>query len=138
MDSLRIHDVVLADGTFRVVMTPKRRVLTVIDAPTTALGPLHIVLAVDRAPYLPPGVSPVVLTRPTMETGFDLGDIGHAFDSAAHAVEHAAEGAFNAASKVATTVARPVFDVAKAATSEGVHFIAHTVPFLPDSERRKL
>jgi hypothetical protein len=132
----RTHDVVLADGTFRVAITPKRRVVAVLDAPTTALGPLHIVLAIDREPFLPEGVSPLVLVQPTVETGFDLGDIGHAFEGAAHAVSHAAEGAFNAASKVATTIARPAFDVVKAAAGEGVHLLAHTVPFLPDQARR--
>jgi hypothetical protein len=131
MASLRTHDVVLADGTFRVVLTEKHRVLAVLDAPTTALGPLHIVLAVARAPFLPNGISAAVLERPTMETGFDLGDIGKA-------VSHAAEGAFNAVSKVSTTIARPAFEAVKAATGEGVHFLAHGVPFLPESERRKL
>ncbi len=139
MASLRTHDVVLADGTFRILMTPKRRVVAIVDAPTTALGPLHIALAVDRAPYLPRSVPPLVLTHPeSVETAGLFDDIGHAFGSAAHAVEHAAEGAFNAASKVATTVARPAFDVVKAAAGEGAHILAHTVPFLPDSERRKL
>jgi len=132
MASLRTHDVVLADGTFRVVLTENRRVLAVLDAPTTALGPLHIVLAVARAPFLPNGVSPLVLTQPaTIETGFDLGDIGKA-------VSHAAEGAFNTVSHVATTIARPAFEVVKAAAGEGAHLLAHAVPFLPESERRKL
>ena len=131
MASLRTHDVVLADGTFRVVLTEKHRVLAVLDAPTTALGPLHIVLAVARSPFLPNGVSPLVLSQPTVETGFDLGDIGKA-------VSHAAEGAFNAASHAATTIARPAFNLVKAASSEGVHLLAHTIPFLPDKERHKL
>ena len=34
MASLRTHDVVLAEGTFRVVLTEKRRVLAVVDAPS--------------------------------------------------------------------------------------------------------
>jgi hypothetical protein len=131
MASLRTHDVVLADGTFRIVLTEKHRVLAVLDAPTTALGPLHIVLAVARSPFLPNGVSPLVLSQPTIETGFDLGDIGKA-------VSHAAEGAFNAASKVSTTIARPAFEVVKAAAGEGTHLLAHAVPFLPEDERRKL
>jgi hypothetical protein len=136
---LRTHDVVLADGSFRVLMTPRRRVVAVLDAPTTALGPLHIVLAVDRAPFLPHGVSPLVLRHPmTMETAGFFDDIGHAFSGAAHAVEHAAEGAFNAVSHVATTIARPAFDIVKAASSEGVHLLAHVVPFLPADARRKM
>jgi hypothetical protein len=131
MASLRTHDVVLAEGTFRVVLTGKRRVLAVLDAPTTALGPLHIVLAVDRTPYLAEGVSPVVLMQPSVETAGLFDDIGHA-------VSHAAEGAFNAASHAATTIARPAFNLVKAASSEGVHLIAHSIPFLPDKDRRKL
>jgi hypothetical protein len=133
---LRTRDVVLADGTFRIAITPKRRVVAVLDAPTTALGPLHIVLAIDRAPFLPDGVSPLILQHPTIETAGLFDDIGHAFGSAAHAVEHAAEGAFNAASKVVTTVARPAFDVVKAAAGGTVHLLAHTIPFLPDQTRR--
>jgi hypothetical protein len=131
MASLRTHDVVLAEGTFRVVLTERRRVLAVLDAPTTALGTLHIVVAVDRTPYLAEGVSPLVLTQPTVETAGLFDDIGHA-------VSHAAEGAFNAASHAATTIARPAFNLVKAASSEGVHLIAHTIPFLPDKERRQL
>lgn len=134
MASLRTHDVVLAEGTFRVVLTEKRRVLAVLDAPTTALGPLHIVLGIDRAPFLPRGVSPMILApgaAAAMSTGFDLGDVGKA-------IGHAAEGAFDAASKVATTVARPAFDVVKTASGEGAHLLAHTIPFLPESERRKM
>ncbi len=136
MASLRTHDVVLAEGTFRIVLTGKRRVLAVVDAPTTALGPLHIVLAVDRSRFLPEGVSPLVLSPRAMEAAGIFDDIGHAFSGAAHAVEHAAEGAFNAASHAATTIARPAFDLVKAASSEGVHLLAHTIPFLPDKTRR--
>ena len=51
-------------------------------------------------------------------------------------VEHAAEGAFNAASHAVTTIARPAFNIVKAAASEGIHLIAHTVPFLPDKARK--
>ena len=134
MAALRTHDVVLAEGTFRVVLTDKQRVFAVLDAPTTALGPLYNVLKVGRTPFLPKGVTPRVLLPPqqaTIETGFDLGDIGKA-------VGHAAEGAFNAVSKVSTTIARPAFDVVKAAAGEGTHLLAHAVPFLPESERRKL
>ena len=95
---IRQHDVqVLAEGTFRVVLTGKRRVVTVIDVPDSALGPLHLVFA----------VSPEAMAATSFTTGSIFGDIGHAFSSAAHdvghAVEKAAEGTFNAASKVATT-----------------------------------
>jgi hypothetical protein len=132
MPSLRTLDVVLAEGTFRIALTERRRVVAVIDAPITALGPLHIVLAVDRKPFLPEGFSAFALApSPSMETAGIFDDIGHA-------VEHAAEGAFNAVSKVATTIARPAFDALKTVTSEGIHFVAHALPFLPEGDRRKL
>lgn len=128
---LRTHDVVLLDGTFRVLLTPKRRVVAVIDAPTTPLGPLHIALQLDRSSYLPPHFDPRVLEEPSYATAGFLDDIGHA-------VSHAAEGAFNAASKVATTIARPVFDVTKAAAGAGAQLIAHATPFLPEHVRRQM
>jgi len=127
---LRTHDVVVAEGTFRVLLTPKRRVVAVLDAPHTMLGPLHVALQISRAPFLPPHVSPHVLDHPAFETaGF--------FDDVAHAIGHAAEGAFNEASKVATTIARPAFDALKGAAAQGVDAVAHVAP-LPDATRRKL
>ena len=79
---LRTHDVVLADGTFRVVVTPKRRVIAIIDARETMLGPLHIALEVDRSRFLPPDVPPTVL-EPSYATAGMFDDIGHAVSSAA-------------------------------------------------------
>jgi hypothetical protein len=128
---LRTHDVVLAEGTFRIVLTPKRRVIAVLDAPITALGPMHVALDIDRGPYLPKHISPQVFSDASFVTAGIFDDIGHF-------VTKAAEGAFNTASKVATTVARPAFDVLKAATGEGAHLLAHAIPFLPDSTRRQM
>jgi hypothetical protein len=139
MDSLRTHDVVLAEGTFRIAITPKRRVVAVLDAPTTSLGPLHIVLGIDRAPFLPRGVSPLALEQPaTVETGADEHSRHQHHGGFGHVIAHASEGAFNAAAKVATTVARPAFHVVKSATGEGAHLLAHTIPFLPEKERRQM
>ena len=128
---LRTHDVVLAEGTFRIVLTPKRRVIAVIDAPVTAIGPMHVALDIDRSPYLPHHISSRVLTDPSFVTAGIFDDIGHF-------VSKAAEGAFNTVSKVATTVARPAFDVLKGATGEGAHLLAHALPFLPESTRRQM
>jgi hypothetical protein len=128
---LRTHDVVVADGTFRIVLTPKRRVIAVLDAPQTLLGPIHAAFELDRSQHLPPGVPEHVLTDPSHVTAGIFDDIGHA-------VSKAAEGAFNTASKVATTVARPAFDVLKHAAGEGAHLIAHATPFLPSATRRQI
>ena len=128
---LRTHDVVLAEGTFRVLLTPKRRVIAILDAPITPLGAMHIALDIDRGPYLPSHVAPSVLFQPSHVTAGIFDDIGHA-------VSKAAEGAFNTVSKVATTIARPAFDVLKGATGEAAHLLAHATPFLPEATRRQL
>jgi len=77
----------------------------------------------------------------TFATGSLFGDIGHTFEHVAHDVGHglekAAEGTFNAASKVATTLARPVFDITRDAAAAGASLIAH-VPFVSESERKKI
>jgi hypothetical protein len=135
---IRQHDVqvvaegdVLAQGTFRVVLTPGRRVVTVIDVPDSALGPLHLVFEVSRSAE----------AASAFATGSLFGDIGHAFGSVVrdvgHVAEKAAEGAFNAASKVATTVARPVFDITRDAAAAGAELVAH-VPFVPESDRKAI
>jgi hypothetical protein len=128
---LRTHDVLLADGTFRVVLTPKRRVIAVLDAPNTMLGPVHAAVEIDRGPHLPPGVSAQVLSDARHVTA-------GIFDDITSTVSKAAEGAFNAASKAATTVARPAFDVLKHAAGEGAHLIAHATPLLPESTRHQI
>jgi len=128
---LRTHDVVLAEGTFRIVLTPKRRVVAVLDAPTTPLGAMHVALDIDRGAYLPAHVSPQILSAPSYTTAGVFDDIGGA-------ISKAAEGAFNAASKAATTVARPAFNILKGATGEAAHLIAHATPFLPDATRRQI
>ena len=129
---LRQHDSVLAEGTFRIVLTDQRRVLAVLDAPNTMLGPLHLMVAIDRGPPHSRAIdfhnSHLV---PAHAVGFSFSDIGDA-------IGHAAESTFNAASKVATTIARPVFDVAKHAASAGAHLIAHATPFLPQATRRQI
>jgi hypothetical protein len=137
---LRTHDVVLADGTFRLVMTPKRRVIAAIDAPHTLLGPIHVAVEVDRRSFLPAGAPDPhdVLARPmTYVTAGFFDDIGHAFSDAGKAIGHAAEGAFNTVSHAATTIARPAFDIVKGVTSEGAHLLAH-LPGMPGGARRDL
>lgn len=133
--TIRQHDVVIADGTFRVVLTQNHRLFAVIDAKETLLGPVHIALEVDR------GIDPELLHRAALarrglhpqyiQVGGIFGDIGNF-------ISKAAEGAFNTVSKVVTTVARPVFDVAKTAASHVMHGIAAATPFLPQNVRNQI
>jgi hypothetical protein len=124
-------DEVLGEGTFRVVLTRSRRVVTAIDIPDSALGPLHLVFA----------VSPQSRMASTFQTGSLFGDLGHTFEHVArdmgHGVGQAAEATFNAGSKVATTLARPAFDITRDAAAAGASLLAH-VPFVPGSETKKL
>ena len=48
--ALRQYDVVLAEGRFRIVLTDRRRLFAVLDAPETALGPLRVAFEIDRRP----------------------------------------------------------------------------------------
>lgn len=139
---IRQHDVqVLAEGTFRVVLTSRGRVAAVVDVEESALGPLHLLFEVSASPALP-----------AVQTGSLFGDIGRTFQhvvhDVGHAVEHAggdvahiaggaAEQAFNAASKVATTVARPAFNLARDAAASGAHLLA-SAPFIPEAERKRI
>jgi hypothetical protein len=113
------------------VLTPKRRVIAVLDAPETMLGPIHVALEIDRSPHLPSHLSPSVLLEPSHVTAGIFDDIGRG-------ISKAAEGAFNVASKAATTVARPVFNVPAHAAGEGAHLIAHAMPLLPSGLRRQM
>lgn len=127
----RIHDVVLFDGTFRVVMTPEKRVIAVLNAPETLLGPLHIMLEVDRRPFLETGLDPIILVDPSYATAGLFSSIGKA-------IGKAAQGTFNAVSKVATTTARPAFNLVKGAASQSANLIANATPFLPASAKNQL
>jgi hypothetical protein len=138
---LRQHDVVLAEGRFQIVLTDRRRLFAVIEAPQTALGPLRIALEVDRRPF-----ERAMDLRSRLGREYAVGGIfdgiGHALSSAAngvaHGIEHAAEGAFNAASKAVTTVARPVFNVVRDVSATGMHLIAQHAPFLPEKTRKSI
>ncbi len=113
---LRTHDVVVADGTFRVVLTPKRRVIAVLDVHESMLGPLHLAFEVDRAGFLPSHISPAVLRDSSIVTSGVFDDIGHA-------VNKAAEGTFHAVSHAASSVASPVVHLAKDAAEHGAHIL---------------
>ena len=112
---LRTHDVVVADGVFRIVLTPKRRVIAALDVYESKLGPLHLAFEIDRAPHLPANVSPTVLERSIATAGV--------FDDIGHSISKAAEGTFNAASHAATSVANPVFNLARGAAAQGFHAV---------------
>jgi hypothetical protein len=161
---LRQHDIILAEGSFQVVLTNRRRLFAVINAPKTALGPMRIALEVDRRAFQ----EAMRIRREIGDERFMVGgffdDIGHAFSGVAnevghavshvandlghnlghiasdlgHGLGHAAEGAFNAVSKVATTLARPVFNTVRDVTGTAMHLISQHMPFLPEGARKSL
>jgi hypothetical protein len=115
------HEVVLVEGSFRVVLTPHRRVLAVIDARQTPIGPMHIAIDIDRSRYLISPNDPSFVT-----SGF--------FDS----IAHAAEGAYHAVSSVADTVAKPTLSVLHQATSQGHGLLSLAAQVLPASTRKTI
>ena len=117
--SLRQHDVVLADGRFRIVLTDRRRLFAVIDAPDTALGPLYIALEIDRN---------------ARARGREFGGehvVGGVFDDLGH-------GAFRAASNLATTLAPPAFGIVRDVAAQATHLLNQHLPLLPDEARRPI
>lgn len=150
---IRQHDVhVIAQGTFRIVLTRGYRVAAVIHVEESALGPLSLLFEVGTARHMPLPHAPLHFHTGGFDLGHVVSDIGHAVDHAAHdvghAVEHAAkdvghvaakaaEGTFNAASKAVTTLATPAFEVVKGAAAGGAHLLAQ-MPFVPEGERKKI
>ncbi len=132
---LRQHDVVLAEGRFQIVLTDRRRLFAVIDAPNTALGPFRVAFEIDRGPRLRAlGAS----ADGEYAVGSLFSGIGHALSGVAHGVEHVAEGTFNDVSKAVTTLARPVFNVVRDVTAAGMDLIAQRLPFLPEKSRKSI
>jgi hypothetical protein len=115
------HEIVLVEGTFRVVLTPKRRVLAIIDARQTPIGPMHIALDIDRSAYLPSALDPSFVTA-----GF--------FDD----VAHAAEGAYHAVASASGTIAHPTLAVLQAATDHGSGLLSEAAKMLPESTRKTI
>jgi hypothetical protein len=134
---IRQHDTyVISQGTFRVVLTRTGRVAAVIEVEESALGPLHLLFEVG------------VQRGPIFRTGSFIDDVGHGISHAAHdighaaqdvgrAAGHAAEGTFNATSKVATTLARPAFNIVRDAAAGGMHLLG-SAPLLPEEDRKQL
>ena len=83
---LRQHDIILAEGSFQVVLTNRRRLFAVINAPQTALGPMRIALEVDRRAFQ----EAMRIRREIGDERFMVGgffdDIGHAFSGVANEV----------------------------------------------------
>jgi hypothetical protein len=135
MTAIRQHDVTIAEGTFSLVLTKERRLVAAIHAPLTPLGPLHLAFEMDR------GIHPDLLHRYALANrGLAPRQIavGGIFDDIGHFVSKAAEGAFNSASKVITTITRPVFSVTRDAVSHVMKGIAQITPFLPEHLRHDI
>jgi len=125
--TIRQHDVVLADGRFRVVLTDQRRLFAVIDAPDTALGPLYIALEIDRS---------------ARDSSRDFGGehiVGGFLDGLGHGASHvASDGAFKAASSLATTLAPPAFGIVREVAAHATHLLNQHLPLLPDEARKPI
>ncbi|MFI5296733.1 MAG: hypothetical protein ACHREM_01435 [Polyangiales bacterium] len=115
------HEVVLVEGTFRVVLTPRRRVLAIIDARQTPIGPMHIALDIDRSPFMPSPHDPSFVTA-----GF--------FDS----IAHAAEGAYHAISSNSDALAHPTLAMLQAATGQGGGLLSLAAQALPEGTRKTI
>ena len=132
---IRQHETyVLAEGTFRVVLTRSGRIFAAIDLEESALGPLHLAFEIG-----------VPLT---FQTGSLIGriahgvehagrDIGHGFEQAGRDLGHVAEGTFDATAKVSTTLARPAFNIVRDAAAGGAHLLGQ-VPLVPERERKRI
>jgi hypothetical protein len=124
---LRQHDVVLADGRFRIILTDRRRLFALIDAPETALGPLRIALEIDRRPH--GDLELDELPREHVVAGV-IEDTGHT------AVR--GNGAFAAAANLATTLAPPAFNVIRDVAAQGTLLLAKQLPLLPEHQRKPI
>jgi hypothetical protein len=136
----RQHDVhVLAEGTFRVVMTGRGRIAAVIELQESALGPLHLMFAVqEQPPVFQTGWFGDDIVHSVSHVVNDAGHaVSHAVNDVGHAAGHVADQAFDSAAKAATAVARPVFNVARDAAGAGAQLIAG-MPFVPQAERDKI
>jgi hypothetical protein len=124
---LRQHDVVLADGRFRVVLTDRRRLFAVIEAPDTALGPLYIALEIDR------GARNLRRELGSEHTvGGFLDDLGRGASRTAN------EGAFKTASHLATTLAPPAFGIVRDVAAHATSLLNQHLPLLPDEARKPI
>lgn len=151
----RQHDLTLAEGNFRVVLTKKRQVVAHVTA-KTVIGPVNLSLRVDHGiskqriahlrdqfrrhahvvGYDPANGMPIHLLgydasgQPIHSTGF--------FKNIGRWVSRAAESTFNKVSKAVTSVARPVLSAVRDAASHGMRTIARTVTELPQTARKAL
>jgi hypothetical protein len=122
----RTHERVLAEGTFRLVLTDQRRLVAALDA-DTALGAVHVVVNVDHGLRLSPRRASLERSLLAHDVGFSLSDIGDA-----------AESAFKTATKVAPIIAAPALTLLHGAAQQGAHLIAQHASFLPADIRNKI
>ena len=125
------HSIDMAEGSFRVMVTPGQRVLAVICAHQTPLGPLRLVLEVNREAFLPKDIDPRVLMLPQHQTAGLFGSIKKGINRATHST-------FNAAAGVVNTVARPAVNLVQSAAGHSVQLLAAATPLLPNNIRKQM
>ncbi len=116
--ALRQYDVVLADGRFRIVLTDRRRLFAVLDAPETALGPLRVAFEIDR--------------RSASERTQHV--VSGAPESSRNGVLPG-EQAFETASTLAPRIAPPAFALLNDSATRGAKILHAQIPRLPASAR---
>jgi hypothetical protein len=130
---MHTHERVLAEGTFRLVLTEKRRLVAALDA-DTALGPLHVVVNVDHAHRS--GEQRLALERSLLghNVGFSLPDISLPKIKLPGPIGDVATAAFGVAKNVMPSVAMPALSLLHGAAQGGALLSQH-VPHLEAASR---
>jgi len=139
---MRMHERVLAEGTFRLALTKQHRLVAALDA-HTALGPVHVVVHVDHGFTFAPRREALERSILGHEMGFTGHEMGFSFPKiklpgVLKDVAHVAEKAFTTAAKVAPYIAMPALSIVHAAAQNGAHLIAQHASFIPRDVRNKL
>jgi hypothetical protein len=123
--AIRQHDLVLADGRFRVVLTDRHRLFAVLDATETALGPLRVALEIDRRPELGAATARDELPRAHVVAGAP----------ASHALALASDRTFRLISRAAPTIGPSVFATLRDAVDHGSLQLNEHLRVLPETKR---
>jgi hypothetical protein len=123
--ALQQHDLVLAEGRFRVVLTDRRRLFAVLDAPETALGPLRVALEIDRRPLLDAPTARDDSRRAHVVAG----------TRDERALAPSSDPAFRLVSSAAPAIARSAFATLRDAVDHGALRLSERLEQVPEVER---
>ncbi len=123
--ALRQHEIVLADGRFRVVLTDRHRLFAVLDATETALGPLRVALEIDRRPQLDAATARSESVRAHVVAGTP--------DN--HALALASDRTFHLMSRAAPAIAPSAFATLRGAVDHESLRLSEHLRLLPETRR---